>query len=461
MDTADDAGRIRELVEKDERYVWHSLSRYTPIKGGGTAPAPRIMVTEGRGAWISDAEGNRYLDGMSGLWCVNAGYGREELARAAYEQLQKLPYYPLTMSHEPAVELGERLNEWLMGEEYIVFYSNSGSEANETAFKIARQYHQQKGEPSRWKFVSRYRAYHGNSMSSLAATGQALRKYRYEPLAPGFLHVAPPDRYRCAYCAEKAGCNMECARAIERTIEWELPETVAGVIMEPVITGGGVLVPPDGYVERVAEICDSYGVLFIVDEVICGFGRTGKRFGHQHYGVKPDIVTMAKGITSAYLPLSATAVKREIFEVFKGTADYDHFRHVNTFGGNPAACTLAIKNLEIMDDEDLPGRSAEMGERLRGELAELESHPNVGEIRHQGLLFGIELVEARESRAPTAPEKVTKVISRCKELGLIVGKNGDTVAGFNNVITLAPPLIVSEDDLGFISSALKESLRSL
>jgi adenosylmethionine-8-amino-7-oxononanoate aminotransferase len=202
-------------------------------------------------------------------------------------------------------------------------------------------------------------------------------------------------------------------------------------------------------------------VLFIVDEVICGFGRTGRRFGHQHYGVKPDIVTMAKGITSAYLPLSATAVKREVFEAFKGTEPYDHFRHVNTFGGNPAACTLAVRNLEIMDDEDLPGRSAKMGERLRGELAELEEHPNVGEIRNRGLLFGLELVEDRESRAPASNALVAKVISGCKERGLIVGKNGDTVAGFNNVITLAPPLIISEDDLEFISTALKESLRSL
>jgi adenosylmethionine-8-amino-7-oxononanoate aminotransferase len=363
------------------------------------------------------------------------------------------------MGHEPAVELGEKLNEWL-GDEYVVFYSNSGSEANETAFKVARQYHEQNGEPRRWKFVSRYRAYHGNSMGSVAATGQAARKYRYEPLAPGFLHVAPPDRYRCAYCADRPECNLECARAIERTIHWELPETVAGVIMEPIITGGGVLVPPDGYVEEVARICRKNGVLFIVDEVICGFGRTGRRFGYQHYGVKPDIVTMAKGITSAYLPLSATAVKREIFEAFKGTEEYDHFRHVNTFGGNPAACALAVKNLEIMEEEDLSGRSAKMGERLRGKLAGLEDHPNVGEIRHKGLLFGIELVEDRETRTPATAERVAKVISGCKERGLIVGKNGDTVAGFNNVITLAPPLVVSDDDLEFISGALSESLRS-
>jgi adenosylmethionine-8-amino-7-oxononanoate aminotransferase len=254
---------------------------------------------------------------------------------------------------------------------------------------------------------------------------------------------------------------MECARSIGRTISWELPETVAGVIMEPIITGGGVLVPPDGYVESVAEICKENGVLFIVDEVICGFGRTGRRFGHQHYGVRPDIVTMAKGITSAYLPLSATAVRREVFEAFKGTEEYDHFRHVNTFGGNPAACALALRNLEIMDEEDLPARSAAMGERLRAQLADLEDHPNVGQIRNKGLLFGLELVEDKESRTTAAADKVAKVIAGCKERSLIVGKNGDTVAGFNNVVTLAPPLIVSEDDLAFISGVLKEALQGI
>jgi adenosylmethionine-8-amino-7-oxononanoate aminotransferase len=459
MDTEQSA-KTRELVEKDNRYVWHALSRYTPVEGGGSAPAPRMIVAEGSGAWISDTEGTRYLDGMSGLWCVNVGYGREELARAAYEQLATLPYYPLTMGHEPAVRLGEKLNEWL-DDEYVVYFSNSGSEANEVAFKIARQYHQQNGEPGRHKFVSRYRAYHGNTFAALAATGQAQRKHRYEPLAGGFLHVAPPDRYRCAYCSDRPACNLECARAIGRTVEWELPETVAGVIMEPIITGGGIIIPPEGYVEEVAEICRRTGTLLIVDEVICGFGRTGERFGHQHHRIKPDIVTMAKGITSGYLPLSATAVRREVFEAFKGTEEYDHFRHVNTFGGNPAACALALRNLQIMEEEDLSTRSAAMGEKLRAQLADLEDHPNVGQVRNKGLLFGLELVEDKETQTPAAADKVAKVISGCKERGLIVGKNGDTVAGFNNVVTLAPPLVVGDDDLAFISGVLKESLQAL
>ena len=443
----------QQWVEKDRRYVWHALSGYDPN-------ASTMVVAEAEGAWVTDIEGNRYLDGMSGLWCVNVGYGREELARAAYDQLKTMPYYPLMKSHLPAIQLGEKLGEWLDGE-YVIFYSNSGSEANEVAFKIARQYHEQNGEPGRYKFVSRYRAYHGQTMGALAATGQALRKYRYEPLVPGFLHVSPPDRYRCHYCGDKDACTLECAREIDRAITWELPETVAGIIMEPIITGGGIIVPHDDYLRTVGEICERNGALLIIDEVICGFGRTGKRFGYQHYGVEPDIVTMAKGITSAYLPLSATAIKRELYEKFAGTEEYERLRHVNTFGGNPAACALAVRNLEIMEEESLPERSGTLGERLRSKLSELEGHPNVGDVRNKGLLFGIELVEDRQSKRPASKEMVEAAISGCKERGLIISKNGDTVAGFNNVLTLAPPLSLTEDDLDLIAGALKESLHSL
>ncbi len=442
-----------EWVEKDRRYVWHAMSGYAP-------EASTMVVEKGEGAWISDTDGNRYLDGMSGLWCVNAGYGREELARASYEQLRELAFYPLTKSHPPAIRLGEKLNEWL-DDEYVFFYSNSGSEANEVAFKVARQYHEQNGEPERWKFVSRYRAYHGQTMGALAATGQAQRKYRYEPLAPGFLHVAPPDRYRCHYCAEKDSCTLECARDIERVISWELSGTVAAVIMEPIITGGGIIIPDDDYMRTVKDICERNRVLLIVDEVICGFGRTGKPFGHQHYGIAPDIVTMAKGITSAYFPLSATAVRRELYENFAVGDGYDRLRHVNTFGGHPAGCAVALRNMEIMEEEDLSGRSASLGERLREDLSVLEDHPNVGEVRGKGLLLGIELVEDKKSKEPASPDKVDGVVSGCKDRGLIVGKNGDTVAGFNNVVTLSPPLSIAEEDLEFISDTVREVLRQL
>ena len=441
--------KTKDLQEMDEKYVWHNM------KGAGPNPGT-MVVQKGKGAWITDIDGNRYLDGMSGLWCVNVGYGREELAEAAYEQLKELPYSPLTNSHVPAIKLAEKLNDWLGGD-YVIFFSNSGSEANEVAFKIARQYHQQKGNHGRYKFISRYRSYHGNSMGALAATGQAQRKYKYEPLAPGFLHVTPPDSYRNP--EDESG--EKSASEIERAITWELSETVAAVIMEPIITGGGILMPPEGYMKKVQEICNKNGVLLISDEVICGFGRTGKKFGYMNYDVQPDIITMAKGITSAYLPLSATAVKREIYEAYIGKEEYDRFRHVNTFGGNPASCALALKNMEIYENENLIERSKELGLRLLQDLDEMKSHPNVGDVRGKGLLVGIELVEDKQTKTPIALSEINKIISACKEKGLIIGKNGDTVAGFNNVLTLAPPLSIIEEDYAFIVTTLKQTLAEL
>lgn len=440
---------LENLQKTDEKYLWHAM------RGANPTPA-NLIVKSANGAWITDVDGNKYLDGMSGLWCVNVGYGRTELAEAAYEQLKELPYFPLSQSHIPAIKLAEKLNSWL-DDEYVIFFSNSGSDANETAFKIVRQYHQQNGDTNRYKFISRYRAYHGNSMGALSATGQAERKYRYEPLTAGFLHVAPPDLYRNPDDAE----TLSSADEIDRIMTWELSETIAGVIMEPIITGGGVLMPPDGYMAKVKEICEKHGALLICDEVICGFGRTGKPFGFMNYGVKPDIITMAKGITSAYLPLSATAVRREIFEKFAGTDIYNRFRHVNTFGGNPAACALALKNLEIMENENLIDRSRVLGEKLLNELLELKQSPWVGDVRGKGLLIGIELVEDKQTQKPVAAQIVDQVIKTCKEKGLIIGKNGDTVAGFNNIIQIAPPLSITDNDFDFIVKTIKESLYSL
>lgn len=441
-------GEAKSLVEKDRENVWHHISAYNEKN--------RPMVWEsGEGAWVTDHEGNRYLDGMSGLWAVNVGYGREELAKAAYDQIKKLAYVPMTQSHEPAIKLAEKLNE-MLEDDYQIIYSNSGSDANEVAFKIARQYHQQNGEPSRYKFISRYRAYHGSSMGALAATGQALRKYKYEPLAPGFLHVAPPDNYRRPEGESVEAYNIRIAEEFEQKIIWEQKETIAGIIMEPLITGGGILIPHPVYLEKVQEICNKHGVLLIIDEVICGFGRTGKAFGHQNFKLKPDIITMAKGLTSAYLPLSVTAVRKDIYEKFNTGEENSHLRHVNTFGGNPAACAVALKNIEIMEQENLFERSAELGERLLKELEGLKDHPFVGDIRGLGFLLGIELVEDKETREPASNARVAKLIGDCKANGLIVGRNGDTVAGFNNVLALSPPLSCTDEDFEFIIAVIKK-----
>ncbi|MFB3167027.1 aspartate aminotransferase family protein [Neobacillus sp. 179-C4.2 HS] len=441
-----------ELLAQDDKYIWHSMKPYNPNA--------TIVATKAEGSWVTDADGKRYLDGMAGLWCVNVGYGRTELAEAAYEQLKEMAYFPLTQSHIPAIKLAEKLNE-MLGDEYVIFFSNSGSEANETAFKIVRQYHQQKGDVNRYKIVSRYRGYHGNSMGALAATGQAQRKYKYEPLAPGFIHVSPPDSYRDDVNVSDPK-ELSSVKEIDRTMTWELSETIAAMIMEPIITGGGILVPPEGYMKAAKEVCEKHGALLIVDEVICGFGRTGKPFGFMNYDVKPDIITMAKGITSAYLPLSATAVRKEIYEAFKGTEEYDYFRHVNTFGGNPAACALALKNLEIMEKENLFDRSRDLGKQVVNELSDLlKDHPFVGDVRGKGLLVGIELVKDKKTKEPLDVTLVNQVIANCKQEGLLIGKNGATVAGYNNVLTLSPPLTIKQEDITFIIKTVTESLKKI
>jgi taurine-pyruvate aminotransferase len=440
------------LLAQDDKYLWHSMKPYNAKN--------TFVATKAEGSWVTDADGLRYLDAMAGLWCVNVGYGRTELAEAAYEQLKEMAYYPLSQSHVPAIKLAEKLNE-MLGDEYVIFFSNSGSEANETAFKIVRQYHQQKGDHYRYKILSRYRAYHGNSMGALAATGQSQRKYKYEPLAPGFIHVSPPDSYRDD-SFDTDPLKLSSVKEIDRTMTWEQSETIAAMIMEPIITGGGVLVPPEGYMKAAKEVCEKHGALLIVDEVICGFGRTGKPFGFMNYDVKPDIITMAKGITSGYLPLSATAVRKDIYEAFKGTEEYEYFRHVNTFGGNPAACALALKNIEIMENEKLFDRSRDLGEQVMSELTTLlQNHPFVGNVRGKGLLIGIELVKDKRTKEPLENDLVNQVIAKCKQEGIIIGKNGATVAGYNNVLTLAPPLTIRQEDLDFIVKTLTASLNKI
>ncbi|MCF2941434.1 aspartate aminotransferase family protein [Paenibacillus alkaliterrae] len=439
-----DQAEKEALLKKDRKYLWHHI---TPHNDN-----PMVIVS-GEGSWITDADGNRYLDGMSGLWCVNVGHGRAEIAEAAAEQMKKIAYSTLIQSHVPAIELAAKLNEWLEGE-YRIFFSNSGSDANEVAFKIARQYHHQRGKPSKHKFISRHRAYHGNSMGALGATGQAQRKLKYEPLGVGFTHVPPPYCYRCPFGMTKGECEVQCAQAYEDAIRWEGAESVAGIIVEPVITGGGMIVPPDEYLMRLREICDRHDVLLIVDEVICGFGRSGEKFGHHNFGVRPDIVTMAKGLTSAYSPLSATAVSAVMYESFKASGADSHFRHVNTFGGNPVSCAVALKNIEILEREQLVSRSAYIGNELLKRIDTLNGHPQVGEIRIFGSAIGIELVTDKTTKEPANAAVVSAIIGGCKQKGLLIGKNGDTVPGFMNILTLSPPLSATDEDIAFIADTL-------
>ena len=450
------SGGTRERVERvsdwstRDRTVWHQMSGRPPA---GSGP---IIIEQGDGAWVTDVDGNRYLDGLSGQWCVNVGYGRERLAQAAAAQLTKLAFHPLTRGHVPAIELGEKLDE-LLGGNRASYYANSGSEANELAFKLVRQYHQLRGEPHRFKIIARYRAYHGSTLGAMSATGQALRRFGYEPVAPGFLHVPPPDPYRDGIAPDDLDdYGRRCVADLERTILFELPETVAAVIMEPIITGGGVIVPPDSYLPAVKAMCERHGVLLIVDEVICGFGRTGTWFGHEHAGVRPDIVTMAKGITGAYIPLAATVVDQEIFGAFPADpADTGRLRHINTFGGHPAGCAVALETIAIMEEEQLLERSAVKGAELQQRLRDtLGDHPLVGDIRGRGLLVGIELVADKATRKPVDRTVSGGLVAAAQKQGLLLGRNVDTAAGLDNVLALAPPLSLTDSDLDHIVDVL-------
>lgn len=439
---------------KSDAYLWNAIRRYD----SGSSP---MVADKGEGAWFYDVDGNKYLDGVSGLWCLNLGHGREEIVEAAAEQMRNLSYFPLTSSHKPAVNLSKKIND-LLGGGYRTFFSNSGSEANETAFKIARQYHMQTGNPGKYKFISRYRAYHGSTLGALSATAQANRRVKYDPGVPGFLHVYPPYSYRSIFSEDKEESDLKAAQMLEEMVNWEGADSVAAFIMEPFISGGGVIIPSFKYLQRVAEICKKHDVLLIIDEVVSGFGRTGKMFGFMHSeGVQPDIVTMAKGITSGYLPLGATAVRDEIFNVFKEKGADSHFRHVSTFGGHPASCAVALKNIEIIENENIVDRVNELGESILSELKQLEMHPNVGEVRQIGFLLGLEMVTDKDTKEPLSDEGLGKILGYCKEKGLIIGRNGDTVPGQNNVIIVAPPLVSKEEDLRFVVDTVKDAINQL
>ncbi len=431
-----------DLARLDRESLWHPLLQHRD------QAAPRC-IERGDGVYVWDTDGRRWLDGVSGLWCVNVGHGRTELAEVARDQMAKLAYSPLTMSHEPAIRLAAKIVE-LLGYPSKVYFSNSGSEANESAFKIARQYHRQTGSPGRFKIIARYRGYHGTTLGALSATGQAERRLAYEPLAPGFVFTDAPDGYRS---------SADAADALEQTILREGAESVAAFIMEPIIAGGGVLLPPDDYLPRVREICTRHGVLLILDEVVTGFCRTGAFFAHTHWGVRPDILTLAKGIASGYLPLGATVASDEVFAAFDGEpGDLSHFRSVNTYGGHPVVTAVALRNIEILEREDLAGNAARMGRTLLERLAGVASHPNVGEVRGRGLLVGIEIVEDRATREPASPATLAALTRECGEHGVIVGKTTNATPGLGNVLILAPPLTLGESEADEIVAAIEAAL---
>ncbi len=441
-----------ELVQEDLTHLLHPM---TPLYEH--AQRGPLVLVEGQGIMVRDSDGREYLDGLAGLWNVNVGHGRREIVAAAAAQMERLAFAPsfFGLSNVPAIQLGHRLAELTPPGLKRFFYTCGGSESNETAFKIARAYWRLRGRPEKYKIIARERAYHGPSYGALSATGLPQFHQYYGPLVPGFLHVMMPDPYRGTYDpARYADVGEAAAAALEEAIQREGPETVAAFIAEPVPGVGGVLVPPPSYFPRVQEICRRYQVLLIVDEVITGFGRTGRWFGVEHWGVQPDLMTLAKGITSGYLPLGAVALTEEIYQVL--AAPGVTFLHGFTYYGHPVCCAAALANLAVIERERLVENAARMGEYLLARLTELRDHPLVGDVRGLGLMAGVELVADRATRRPFPPEKQVgrQVVHLARENGLLCRASGD-------IICFAPPLCIDRAGVDLLVGRFRRALETV
>lgn len=447
-----------ELMRLQLEHQWLHLTNHKMFE----TTEPQIMVT-GQGMMVKDIKGNEYLDALSGgVWGVNIGYGRESLVEAIAEQLRKLPYYAGSTATPPYIEMAAKIAQ-LSGLQRI-YVSNSGSEANEKAFKISRQYFNIKnGDNRKYKIVYRSRDYHGTTLAALSATGQPERKASYGPLLEGFVEMPHACCYRCPFAKTYPGCNIECAHALETVINKEGADTVAAVILEPITAGGGIIVPVDEYYPIIQSICRKYDVLLIMDEVVNGYGRTGKMFGYQHYDINPDIVTMAKGIASSYMPLSATAVQERIFAAFMADASnlLGYFRDISTYGGCVAGCAAAIENIRIIEEEQLVENSAAMGKYLLAGLSELKKHPLVGDVRGRGLFAGIELVEDKTTKVPCKESVLAGIVADVKSQGVLIGRMGRSLPEQNNVITMAPALIATKADIDRIVNAIGKALAKI
>lgn len=429
-------------------HLWVPLQETSQMAERGE---PLIFV-EGHGIKVRDIKGREYIDGLAGLWLKNIGYGRQEVAEAIYQQAKKITYFPSGTTTVPTIQLADRLASLVPVNKARTFFVSGGSEAVETALKIALAYHKRRGEAGRYKFISRKGSYHGALGATTWLGGIPMfRRTDFEPAHPGMLYAPQPLPYRCEYGATSPSeCAYKCAKAVEDLILFHGPETVAAFIGEPIASPPGAAVPGDEYWPMIREICDRYGVLLIVDEVICGFGRTGKWFGIEHFGVQPDIVTVAKGITSGYIPMGATIVRKEVADAFIGSEKVA-LPHIITFGGHPVAAAAALKNLDILEGEGLVENSARTGAYLLEGLRDLqERHPIVGDVRGKGLLVALELVKDRQTKEPLPPEVTKKVKERLLENRLF--------ARVGNTIALSPPLCITQAECDEIVTILDRVL---
>ncbi|MEI6098124.1 MAG: aminotransferase class III-fold pyridoxal phosphate-dependent enzyme [Alphaproteobacteria bacterium] len=445
---------MTDVIEADRAHIWHHLIQHKPFE----TTDPRIIV-EGKGIKVWDAKGKEHIDGVSGgVWTVNVGYGRESIAKAVYDQLIKLNYFAGSAGSIPGSNFAKRLIEKMPGMTRV-YYSNSGSEANEKVYKMVRQISHRHHGGNKYKILYRERDYHGTTITALSSAGQPQRAMQYGPFTPGFVEVPHCLEYRKQW--DVANYGERAADAIEEVIQREGPDTVGALVLEPVTAGGGVIVPPVGYWERVGEICKKYNILLHIDEVVCGVGRTGVWFGYQNYGVKPDFVTMAKGVASGYAAIACTVTTEAVFDMFKDdpTDTMSYFRDISTFGGCTAGPAAALENMRIIEDEGLLDNTLVMGERLRSNLRGLmDKHRVIGDVRGAGLFCGAELVADRITKEPADEKKVAAVVADCMAQGVIIGMTNRSLIGLNNTLCFSPALIATADNIDHITDAVDRAL---
>ena len=450
---------VGEMVDGDKNSLWHHLK---PHKCFGTQE--QMIIVEGKGLVLKDIRGKEYLDATSGgVWSVMVGYGRDSIAEAVCEQLKKMNYFAGAYGNIPAIKFANKLLEKLPGHDKV-YFSNSGSEANEKAFKIVRQ--ASCIDPARkgkYKIMYRDRDYHGTTIATISASGQAQRKQDFGPFLDGFVEFPHCACYRCPYDKTYGSCDIECARNVEDIILKEGAESIGALIVEPITAGGGILKPVPEYYPILQKICRKYEIWMIMDEVVCGFGRTGKFWGHEHYDVAPDIITMAKGLASSYEALSATVVKQKIYDVFLNdpanpATRLDYFRDISTYGGCTAPMAAALESTRIIDDENLVENSRIMGKYLLERLNELKKYDCVGDVRGQGLFCGIEYVNNKATREPVTEERMATLMGNVVAQGVLAGRTNSSFHDLNNVMNFAPCLIITKKQVDTIVAAVATAI---
>ena len=435
-------------LETDRAHLMHPLHHPSSY---GTA---RVWVS-GRGAIIKDASGREYVDGLSGLWNVNVGHGRAELGEVAKQQMSTLAFHSAYAggTNEPAIRLAERLSGLVYPSINTFFFTSGGAEASETSFKTARFYWKALGKPDKIKVISRRRAYHGLTLAAMSATGLQAFWPMFEPRTPGFLHIDAPDPYRFANTNASISIGVAAANQLEEAILREGADTVAAFIAEPVQGAGGVIVPPADYFARIREICSKHGVLLIADEVITGFGRTGRWFGLEHYGIEPDIMQFAKGITSGYVPLGGIGVSDAVRDVINGVPPNKRWMHAYTYSGHPTCCAVALANIDILERERLAERAAAAGDRLLRGLRTLDSLDSVGNVRGLGLMAAVEVVRDKSTKQQFPPEAglTQKLTDAMLDRGLYTRVVMDCVC-------LAPPLVTTDAEIDRIVNIVGETI---